>query len=114
MLPDGTVQHLKELPQVDVDKINKYLIQTKIRKSMQQSAVMNAQMKGGLHDGRRLSQMGNNGEQGSPIGRAGRDPHSSGKKGVYYTGQYGTVQNGQGAAYQTMKRQNGRYDSRTG
>ena len=56
-MPDGTIQYLKELPQVDVDKINKYLIQTKIRKSMQHSAAMNAQMKG-MPDARRLSQMG--------------------------------------------------------
>lgn len=33
-LPDGTVQKLRELPQVDVDKISKYLIQTKVRKAM--------------------------------------------------------------------------------
>ena len=34
-LPDGAVQKLRELPQVDVDKISKYLIQTKMRKAMQ-------------------------------------------------------------------------------
>ena len=34
MLPDGTVQHLKELPKVDIDKINKYLVQSSIRKQM--------------------------------------------------------------------------------
>ena len=83
-LPDGTVQHLRELPQVDVDKINKYLIQTKIRKSMQHSAAMNAQMKG-MHDARRHSQLGHQ-DQGSPAGRSGRDLHGSGKKGGYYSG----------------------------
>lgn len=34
MLPDGTIQHLKELPKVDIDKINKYLVQSSIRKQM--------------------------------------------------------------------------------
>ena len=34
MLPDGTIQHLQELPKVDIDKINKYLVQSSIRKQM--------------------------------------------------------------------------------
>lgn len=111
-LPDGTVQYLKELPQVDVDKINKYLIQTKIRKSMQHSAAMNAQMKG-MHDARRHSQMGHQ-DQGSPVGRSGRDLHGSGKKGGYYSGSQYQGQGNNQQAYQSMKRGNGRYDSKTG
>lgn len=55
-LPDGTILKLKELPQVDVDKISKYLIQTKVRKAMQNQQKQN-QKNGGKYsnDGKILS-----------------------------------------------------------
>jgi hypothetical protein len=34
-LLDGSVQHLKELPKIDIDKINKYLLQSSVKKQMQ-------------------------------------------------------------------------------
>lgn len=38
-LGDGTIQKLQELPKIDLDKIRKYLVQSNIRKSLQNKAM---------------------------------------------------------------------------